>query len=164
MKVKFLYLAAAALQFCMIESVLAARLQPKDETEAFKAGGYTLTDGEWHSECNEPIWLSYAPAQIESITDLNGDGLPEVVISEGGSACYGNTGSDFTIVSKQSNNTWKSMITSIGIPRFLKTKGVNGWPDIEIGGPGFCYSVWRWSGKSYQIIRYEYEGRPCNPN
>ncbi len=164
MKIKLVYLVATALQFCIIESVLAAQLQPSDEAEAFKAGGYLLKDSKWHSECNEPTELSFTPAKIESVTDLNGDSLPEVIISEGGTACYGNTGYGFTIISKQSNNTWKPMLSSTGIPTFLKTKGVNGWPDIEIGGPGFCFSVWRWNGKSYEINRYEYEGKSCKIN
>ena len=164
MKNKPVYLLATALQFCVIGSVLAAQLQSSDEAEAFKASGYLLTDNKWHSECNEPIELSFTPAKIGSITDLNGDGLPEIIISEGGTACYGNTGSGFTVVSKQSNNTWKPMLSSAGIPTFLKTKGVNGWPDIEIGGPGFCFSVWRWNGKSYEINRYEYEGESCKIN
>lgn len=164
MKIKLVCLIAIALQFCIIKSALAVQLQPSDEAEAFKAAGYLLTEGKWHSECNEPIELSFSPAQIESVTDLNGDSLPEVIITEGSLACYGNTGSGFTIVSKQSNNLWKPMLSSTGIPAFLKTKGINSWPDIEIGGPGFCFSVWRWNGKSYEINRYEYEGKSCKLN
>lgn len=164
MKIKLVYLVATAVQIFLIESALAVQLQPSDEAEAFKAGGYLLTDGKWHSECNESTALSFTPAQIESVTDLNGDSLPEVIISEGGTACYGNTGAGFTIVSKQSSNSWKPMLGSTGIPAFLKTKGVDGWPDIEIGGPGFCFSVLRWNGKSYEINRYEYEGKSCKIN
>jgi hypothetical protein len=44
---------------------------------------------------------------------------------------------------------------------FLTTKGVGGWPDIEIGGPGFCFPVERWNGKQYVLHRYEYEGKRC---
>lgn len=161
MKTNIFYLLSIALQFCIIAQAHAFQLQPSDEAEAFKVGGYLLTDGKWRSECNEPLALSFTPAKIESVTDLNGDGLPDVVITEGGIACYGNTGSGFTIVSKQSNKTWKPMLSSTGIPSFLKTKGVNNWPDIEIGGPGFCFSIWRWNGKSYEINRYEYKGKSC---
>jgi hypothetical protein len=163
-KVKFVYLVVTVLQFFIIESVLAIQLQPSDEAEAFQAGGYLLTQSKWHSECNEPTEPSFVPAEIEKVTDLNGDHLPEAIISEGGIECYGNTGTGFTVVSKQANNTWKPMLTSTGTPKVLKTKGVNGWPDIEIGGPGFCFSVWRWNGKSYEINRYEYEGKSCKIN
>ena len=47
------------------------------------------------------------------------------------------------------------------MPDFLATKGVGGWPDIEMGGPGFCFPVWRWNGKAYALNRFEYEGKPC---
>ena len=161
MKINLVDLVVTALQFCIIESVFAEQLQPSDEAEAFKAGGYLLTDSIWHSECNEPTEPTFSPAKIEGVSDLNGDGLPEVIIGEACVLCYGHTGVGFTIVSKQTNNTWKTMLRSIGIPSVLKTKGVNGWPDILIGGPGFCHGVWRWSGKSYEFNRYEYEGKSC---
>jgi hypothetical protein len=50
-----------------------------------------------------------------------------------------------------------------GIPEFLKTTGVNGWPDVSVGGPGFCFPVERWNGKEYKLQRYEYEGKQCKP-
>lgn len=164
MKINLFCLVVISLQFFIIKTALAVQLKPSDEAEAFKAAGYLLTEGKWHSECNEPIELSFYPAQIKSVTELNGDNLPEVIITESSLACYGNTGSGFTIVSKQSNNLWKPILRSTGIPAFLKTKGTNGWPDIEIGGPGFCFSVFRWNGKSYEINRYEYEGKTCTIN
>lgn len=151
----------AALQFFFIGSALAL---PLDETAAFKAGGYLLTNGKWRSECNDPLTLSFSPAKIDSVTDLNGDGLPEVIISESGIACYGNTGVGFTLVSKQSETVWKRMLSSTGIPKFLETKGVDEWPDIEISGPGFCFSIWRWNGKIYELNRYEHEGKSCTIN
>jgi hypothetical protein len=49
------------------------------------------------------------------------------------------------------------------MPNFLATKGVGGWPDIEMGGPGFCFPVWRWNGKAYALNRFEYEGKRCKP-
>ena len=49
------------------------------------------------------------------------------------------------------------------MPDFLATKGVGGWPDIEMGGPGFCFPVWRWNGKAYALNRFEYEGKRCKP-
>lgn len=49
----------------------------------------------------------------------------------------------------------------MGIPTFLKTKGKDGWPDIENGGPGFCVAVYRWNGQKYDVNRYEYQGKAC---
>jgi hypothetical protein len=55
------------------------------------------------------------------------------------------------------------MIGGSGIPEFLRTKGAGGWPDISIGGPGFCFPVARWNGKVYAQHRFEYEGKRCTP-
>jgi hypothetical protein len=44
---------------------------------------------------------------------------------------------------------------------FLKTRGADNWPDISVGGPGFCFPVVRWNGKEYKLQRFEYEGKRC---
>jgi hypothetical protein len=46
---------------------------------------------------------------------------------------------------------------------FLKTRGVSQMPDMSVGGPGFCFPVLRWNGKSYERIRFEYDGKACKP-
>ena len=163
MNVYILYLAAA-LQFCIIDSAHAVQLNPSDEAEVFNVGGYMLTDGKWHSECNDPLTLSFSPEKIDRVSDLNGDGLPEVIITEGGIACYGNTGTGFALVSKQSKSSWKLILSSAGIPKFLEPESANGWPDIEISRPGFCFSIWQWNGKTYEINRHEYNGKSCEIN
>ena len=33
--------------------------------------------------------------------------------------------------------------------------------DLEIGGPGFCFPVLRWTGKTFAVHRQHYEGKPC---
>ena len=55
------------------------------------------------------------------------------------------------------------LIESTGIAEPLKTRGVAGYPDLSIGGPGFCFPVWRWNGREYANQRFEYEGKPCRP-
>jgi hypothetical protein len=50
------------------------------------------------------------------------------------------------------------------MPDFLATKGTGGWPDIQLGGPGFCFAVMRWNGKGYALNRFEYEGKRCKPS
>jgi len=52
----------------------------------------------------------------------------------------------------------------IGVPEFLSSKGKDGWPDISIGGPGFCFPVQRWNGREYAVHRHEYEGKACKPS
>lgn len=75
--------------------------------------------------------------------------------------CYGNTGIGYYIVAQQKNGQWKTILKQAGMPEFLKTKGKDGWPDIENGGSGFCFGVLRWTGQEYKIHRYEYQGKSC---
>lgn len=95
-----------------------------------------------------------------SIRDLNGDGNPEVVVTDTGTYCYGNTGQGFAIVS-WTGTGWRNLITSSGIPMFIPRKG-SPWPDVEIGGPGFCFPRARWNGKDYSANGgWFYDGKPC---
>lgn len=130
----------------------------------FRAAGFTQLRTGWESgNCPAPHEISYSPGAIETVKDLNGDGRPEAVVIEGGAMCYGMTGQSFWLVSQQADGHWTLMTSSIGIPEFLATKGVGGFPDIQLGGPGFCFPVVRWNGTAYVENRYEYEGRRCTP-
>ena len=140
-----------------LPSAATSKLTAADEAAAFKVAGLKKRGNSWH-DCDDPN----VDASIEGAGDLNGDGLPEAMIIEnGGSMCYGNTGQAFWLVSKQSNGGWKLMTNAIGIPEFLKSKGANGWPDVSIGGPGLCFPVRRWNGTTYVFHRNEYEGKAC---
>jgi hypothetical protein len=140
----------------------AVSLAAADEAAAFQAAGFKKRGGAWRN-CDAPAGASSTPGAIEQTADLNGDGLPEVVIIEGGTFCYGHTGQAFWLVSKLANGSWKLITNNTGIPEFLATKGVDGWPDVSVGGPGFCFPVERWNGKAYRLQRWEYEGKACKP-
>jgi len=140
----------------------ASALAAADEAAAFKAAGFTRRRGAWR-HCDAPAGSSATPGQIAQTADLNGDGLPEVVITEGGTFCYGNTGQGFWLVSRLAGGGWKVMASGTGIPEFLGTKGAEGWPDVSVGGPGFCFPVERWNGREYRLQRWEYEGKACRP-
>ncbi|MGQ7829310.1 hypothetical protein [Altererythrobacter sp. Z27] len=130
------------------------------DDEIFKAAGFELSDGAWR-KCGDPGTMSYMPGAIMERGDFNDDGLVDALVTEGGSYCFGMTGYGYTLVSRRKDGSWRILDERIGIPRFLETKGVEGWPDIEVGGPGFCFPIIRWNGKEYQLNRTEYEGAPC---
>lgn len=141
---------------------LAAALPAADQTAAFKAAGFKQVGRQWKSgNCEGMEGASYMPGAIETVADLNGDGRPEAVLTEGSGICYGNTGQAFWLMSKQADGAWKLMVTETGMASFLKTKGAGGWPDLSVGGPGFCFPVLRWNGQKYVLNRREYEGRAC---
>jgi len=147
-----------------IALAFAAVPAPADRAAIFKAAGFVQRDGVWKSRnCEGAESESYSPGSIETYRDMNGDGRPEAVVVESGAVCYGMTGMHFWLLSKQANGSWKPIHDETAMPEFLTTKGVGGWPDISLGGPGFCFPVWRWNGKAYALNRFEYEGKRCRP-
>ena len=159
MKLTILVVSAPMMLFCASALGSPMRLSPSDEAAAFKAAGFSLKGKKWQA-CDDPT-PTYTPGAIEAVRDFNGDGQPEAIITEGGTYCYGNTGAGYSLVSKQANGSWKLITKGTGMLTILTTKGVDGWPDIEIGGPGFCFPVQRWNGRDYVLERQQYEGKPC---
>lgn len=134
--------------------------------QIFKAGQYTgkfnpknLTSTSCEMLDNEKHCMV---ARIEFYKDINGDSKKEALIIDEAQTiyAYGNTGQAFTLLS-QDKSGFHEIASEIAIPKLLKTKGKNGYPDIELGGPGFCFSVLRYNGKIYQHHRFEYEGKAC---
>ncbi|WP_159981523.1 MULTISPECIES: hypothetical protein [unclassified Novosphingobium] len=157
---RYPFAIAAGLALLAPSALAQAGLSPAEKTAVFRAGGFKLQGGKWRA-CGDPGTASYAAGAVETVKDLNGDGRPEVVLTEGSTYCFGNTGTGFKLLSKQADGTWKLITESEGIATFLATKGAGGWPDIEIGGPGFCFPVERWNGRAYVVNRHQYEGKPC---
>jgi hypothetical protein len=83
------------------------------------------------------------------VVDLNGDGQPEV-FTQLQSGCYGMAGVQLDLLIKGKDGRWTSQFGFPGMYTILETKNL-GYPDIEIGGPGTCFPVWSWNGKSYVI-------------
>lgn len=137
-------------------------LSPADRAAAFRAAGFKLEGRQWKA-CGDPGTAGYTPGTIERVVDLNGDGRPEAVITEGSGYCFGATGTGYVIVGKQADGSWKRIAQGPGIVTVLASKSRDGWADIEIGGPGFCFPVQRWNGRAYGVVRHEYEGKACRP-
>jgi hypothetical protein len=151
---------AASLALLAVPALGQAVLSQADKAAAFRAGGFGLQGGKW-SACGDPGTAGYTPGAIEIVRDVNGDGRPEAILTEGSAYCFGAAGTGFKLVSKQADGTWKLVTEREGVATFLETKGVGGWLDIEIGGPGFCFPVERWNGRQYALSRHQYEGKPC---
>lgn len=137
-----------------------AALSPADEKAAFIAAGFKQKGRQWQA-CGDPGTADYEPGFVQIVHDLNRDGQPEAILSEGSAACFGNTGQGYWLMSKQANGSWKLVTKGVGIVRVLETRGVGNWPDLEIGGPGMCFPVQRWNGRAYVLNRRAYGGKPC---
>ncbi len=116
-----------ALAVTAVPLLAQATLSPADQTAAFRAAGFKRVGTQWQG-CGDPGTASYTPGAIESVADLNGDGRPEAVVTEGSTYCFGNTGQGYTIVSKQAYGSWKRMAKGTGMVGVLATKGAIGWP------------------------------------
>lgn len=159
MKLRFVSLLA----FIGAPALAQGEMLPTDEPAAFAAAGFVEQDGKWVACVDDPT-ESYSAGKIEQVIDANGDAQPEAVIAEGSLFCYGMQGAGYYIVSRQADGSWKLLTSGSGIPIFLETMGADGWRDLQIGGPGFCFAVERWNGSEYVLNRYEYEGKRCNPD
>jgi hypothetical protein len=84
------------------------------------------------------------------VIDLNGDGQAEVFTSRDGSCEGGMAGSHISLYIKNNAGKWVDQFGFPGIYNILSTKN-KGYPDIEIGGPGMCFPIWRWHGHAYEI-------------
>src|SRR4051794_24586071 len=122
----------------MLALLLAAAVSvPAAEQAAiFKAAGFSRSSGVWKSgNCKGMESDSYEPGRLDTYRDLNSDGRPEAVITEGGAICYGDTGTHFWLLSKQASGGWKRIYDETAMPDFLAARGAGGWPDIVLGGP-----------------------------
>ena len=154
MKTAILTLSALALLSTTTYAETKSNVPAKEASQIFKAVGFSKTKNGWEGNCDT--------GEITTYKDLNGDGRKDAVISDYSTMCYGNTGVGYHIVAQQKHGQWKMIVKEAGIPEFLKTKGKDGWPDIENGGPGFCFEVLRWNGQEYKVHRYEYNGKTCS--
>lgn len=121
-------------------------LSTPERAAAFQAAGFRHLPAGW-TRCAEDITASYQPGTLE-VVDLNGDGAPEAWIRESSLFCYGHTAEAFVLLTRKSTG-WVVLLDEVGMALELKTK-TNGWPDIEVGGPGFGQMpVYRFNGKAY---------------
>ena len=117
-----------------------------DQRSIFEALEYVVSADGTSLEAPDcgPIYARAAEA------DLDGDGDVEVFVLGGNSCTSGMDGSTITLWIK---NAHGSYAMNLGFPAggwtVLETSNM-GYPDIAIGGAGFCEAVWRWDGTTYQ--------------
>ena len=103
-----------------------------------------IRGGAFEPTCNQV--LEYEA----EVVDLNRDGQPEVFTLIHGTCIGGATGVQVDLLIKGPDGRWQSQFGFPGFYAVLET-GNAGFPDIEIGGPGSCFPVWRWNGQAYAL-------------
>ena len=152
---------AAAMQIGAILVVLAAATlalaappsadssSAADRAAIFKAAGFKQKGNQWIRCEEDPPSASSQAGSIE-LEDLNGDGKAEAWVKESSTFCYGHTAEFFVLLAKSDDGKWRKLLEETGVPTVLKTKR-QGWPDIEVGGPGFGkFPVRHWNGTAYK--------------
>ena len=123
-----------------------------ERLEVFKALYLKLTpDGKGFVDqvCGQP-----AGAVVE-FRDMNRDGRQEVLVIFGNGCTSGMAGSSALLLIRDAGG---KLQPNLGFPAASADPlpEVNlGYPDLLIGGPGFCFPVWRWDGKTYNYLRSE---------
>lgn len=121
----------------------------EEKAAIFKAAGFKAK-GDKYVRCADDTTASYMPGFIE-MADLNGDGTSEAWVKESSLFCYGDTAEAFVLVAKNDKGAWTILLDEVGIPVVHETKS-KGWPDIEVGGPGFgTFPIYRYDGKKYVL-------------
>lgn len=148
----FIKAIAAVLCGWVTTSGATGALDPDDLAAAFAAAGFERAADGRYVRCREnPPTLSYQPGQAE-LADLNGDGQPELWITEGSVFCYGNAGNAFVLLTRDGSG-WRVLLDQVGIQVVSETRHGD-WPDIEVGGPGFGpFPLYRWDGSGYTPTR-----------
>ena len=121
-------------------------LSTTERAAAFQAAGFRHWPEGW-TRCREDPSTSHMYGTLE-VADLNGDGAPEAWIVESSSFCYGATGQATVLLTRKPTG-WTVLLDEVGVALEHKTKS-NGWPDIEVGGPGFGpFPIFRFNGTKY---------------
>lgn len=128
-----------------IASAKTSQTQSEQIIQAVTHGKLKGLKGQYFSKlCGEMIEYE------AEVIDLNNDGQLEVFTLESGTCLGGRAGVLLNLYVKDASGQWRTQFDFPGFYKILKTKN-KGYPDIEIGGPGLCFPVWRWDGQKYQL-------------
>jgi hypothetical protein len=85
------------------------------------------------------------------VVDLNNDGASEVFVRWGNACTSGATGRSLSLFIRRDSGDY---LDQFGFPahNYAALSGKNaGYPDLQFGGPGFCFAVWAWREDHYEF-------------
>lgn len=132
-------------------------------TAMFRAAGMkTVGKGKW-TACYEDS-SGRSEAEVVAMADLNGDGRKEALIYDNGTFCNGMAGVHSFLLTERAPGQWRVILDTQGFAIPLRSKGTDGYPDIEVDLPGFCSPYQRYGGREYELIASLTEDthRPCD--
>lgn len=131
----------AELMFRSVKSTLS----PQEKNQVLKISGLVVNNetGKFQME-GEDTEVQLMPL------DLNNDKKEDLFIITFSMFLYGNTGQGFTLLMKDENNQFESVLSLPGIPELIYD-GTNAMPAIQVGGPGFDFPVYVWKHSHYVL-------------
>jgi hypothetical protein len=125
-------------------------LSAEERLQVFNQLGLSITpDGKGYTD---QICGQSADAKVE-FRDMNSDGRQEVLVIFGNTCTSGHAESSAVLLIRGDSGHLQQ---NLGFPAAsadpLPEMNL-GYPDLLIGGPGFCFPVWRWNGKEYIGLR-----------
>jgi hypothetical protein len=90
-----------------------------------------------------------AISALAEVVDLDRDATPEVFVHWGNTCTSGYTGQSLILFVKDDAGTYEP---HLGVPAFgyrRHDRPDARFPDLELGGPGICAPLWRWTGTTY---------------
>lgn len=92
---------------------------------------------------------------VVTFSDLNHDGQKEVLVIFGNTCTSGMAGSSALLFIKDSAGTYQPNLGFPAASADPQPTSDLGYPDLLIGGPGFCFPTWRWNGTTYEYLKNE---------
>lgn len=121
-----------------------------ERLEVFNALYLNLTpDGKGFVDqvCGQP-----ADAVVE-FRDMNHDGKQEALVLFGNGCTSGHTERSMLLFTHGADGHLQSHFGFPAASADPMPDSNLGYPDLLVGGPGFCFGVWRWDGKTYNYLR-----------
>jgi hypothetical protein len=109
------------------------------------AAGFRLQGNQILDGCDMP-----ATPQVKYF-DIDGKGTVAATVEDSG-PCYGMAGEYFAVLNKLKNGKWQAVINQIGMLGWQTTRN-RSWRDIEAGGLGNCFPIWRYNGREYALYK-----------
>ena len=90
-----------------------------------------------------------------SFPDLDGDGRNEVLVDFGNTCTSGMAGTSVILFVADDQGRYRPNLGFPGMIAEIRPREGARYPDLVIGGPGFCRGVWAWTGAEYEHARNE---------
>jgi hypothetical protein len=126
-----------------------ARLSADEMASAFSAYSDGLTISTDGLRLEDPNCGDLTPS-VE-IVDLNKDGVQEIFVQWGNACTSGMTGRSLTLLIKDPAGDYHRQFGFPAADWVPVAMGEDDWPDLMLGGPGFCHPVWTFRAGAYDF-------------